>query len=263
MTQLFTFPAQPARAAWPLVVVGSREITPRLRRVSLIGECLEGFVHRPGQSLVLSLPQPGGALARRHYTIRDFDREELRLDIDLVAHGQTPGVRWAQSARIGDPILAEGPRGHIGVRHRADWHLFAGDETALPAIAAMIESLPAGARAYVVIEVSGPDEEDQLDTAAELEALWVHRRGPPAAESAALVEPIRSFQFPDGVGQAYLMGETHTVRAQRHALIARGLPKEQILAEGYWRPGRIGGHDHVEDIGDRVPRGRMRRRPWA
>jgi len=57
VTQVFTFPTHPYRAAWPLVVVASHAITPRMRRVSLIGESLAGFAHRPGQSLMLGLPQ--------------------------------------------------------------------------------------------------------------------------------------------------------------------------------------------------------------
>ena len=57
---------------WPLTVVGAVDITPRLRRISLIGETLAGFDYRPGQDLVLSLPAVGG-IARRHYTIRRFD----------------------------------------------------------------------------------------------------------------------------------------------------------------------------------------------
>jgi NADPH-dependent ferric siderophore reductase len=62
-----------------------------------------------------------------------------------------------------------------------------------------------------------------------------------------LIEALEAFQPPPGVGQACVIGETSTVRAQRQGLIARGLPKSQIAAEGYWRPGRVGGHDHVND----------------
>ena len=36
-------------------------------------------------------------------------------------------------------------------------------------------------------------------------------------------------------------------RTMRRELIARGFPKQLISAEGYWRPGRVGGHDHVGD----------------
>ena len=42
-----------------------------------------------------------------------------------------------------------------------------------------------------------------------------------------------------------MLGETSTIRRQRHDLIARGMGKEQIFGEGYWRPGRVGGHDHL------------------
>ena len=42
----------------------------------------------------------------------------------------------------------------------------------------------------------------------------------------------RSTIFPDGAW---------------HGLIARGLTRDQIYSEGYWRPGRIGGHDHVNE----------------
>ncbi len=58
---------------------------------------------------------------------------------------------------------------------------------------------------------------------------------------------VQDFSLPPGKGHAYIIGETSNVRRQRHALIARGLPRNQISSEGYWRPGRIGGHDHVDD----------------
>ena len=51
MNQALPLPARPARQAWPLVVVGSREVTPAMRRVSLIGDTLASFDYRPGQDL--------------------------------------------------------------------------------------------------------------------------------------------------------------------------------------------------------------------
>ena len=53
--------------------------------------------------------------------------------------------------------------------------------------------------------------------------------------------------LPKGRGHAIIIGETSNVRAQRQHLLAQGLGKDQIYAEGYWRPGRIGGHDHIRD----------------
>ena len=103
MNQLIRFPLRAERAAWPLVLVASEETSPRRRRVSLIGECLAGYVYRPGQDLMVSLP--GGA--RRRYAICGYDATELRLDIEVPADGASG---WAETAEIGDPVVAEGPR---------------------------------------------------------------------------------------------------------------------------------------------------------
>ena len=238
------FSGRPPRPTWRLTVVGARDVTPHMREVSLIGDDLAAFSHRPGQDLVLSLPTRDGAV-RRHYTIRRFDRAELRLDIQFVLHGASPATRWAMRAQIGETILAEGPRGRTTVSGEADWRLFTGDETALPGIAAMIESLPAGERAFAIVEVAGPEDEQPIETAAELDIRWLRRQGRRTTPSWALIEALEAFELPPGVGQACVIGETATVRAQRQGLIARGLGKSQIAAEGYWRPGRVGGHDHI------------------
>ena len=236
---------RPPPARWPLTVVGAVDVTPRMRRVSLVGETLAGFDYRPGQDLVLSLPDDSGAPVSRHYTIRRFDTQELRLDIDFVLHGRSPATDWARRAALGDTITAEGPRGRTSLRGPADWRLFTGDETALPGIAAMIERLPAGEHAIAFIEVAGPEEEQPIETAARLDLTWLHRAGPPRAPSLGLLQALTTFQLPAGDGQACIIGETSTVRAQRQGLIARGLAKDRIAAEGYWRPGRVGGHDHI------------------
>jgi NADPH-dependent ferric siderophore reductase len=257
-----SIPLRPQRPIWSLTVVGARDVTPRMRRVSLIGDDLAAFSYRPGQDLVIELPDHGLGPARRHYTIRSFDTAEQRLDIDLVLHGDTPAVRWARRAAVGDRIVGQGPRGRTVVHPSAAWHLFTGDETALPGIAAMIESLPARARAFAIVEVAGGEEEQPIATDATLEVKWLHRAGPPAARSEALVAALDAFDLPAGDGHAYVIGETATVRAQRQGLIARGVAKDQIAAEGYWRPGRIGGHDHVfdADIFGAFTRGRGRAR---
>jgi NADPH-dependent ferric siderophore reductase len=267
MQQSYALPPR-ARPVWPLTVVGAEPLTPRTRRVSLIGEGLETFSYRPGQDLVLSLPTPDG-FASRHYTIRRMDRQEARLDIDFVMHGASPATRWAERVKVGDAVLAEGPRGRTVTNGRADWHLFTGDETALPAIAAMVETLPAGARGFAFIEVAGPEEEIIFETAARLELTWLHRNGPPVAGSAGLIAALFAFAPPAGDGHAYVIGETATVRSQRQGLIARGFPKERIAAEGYWRPGRVGGHDHIvegewpDGVRDFGRVGRHALRGWA
>jgi len=237
---------------WPLNVVETFELTPRMRRAVFTGETLGGFEHKPAQDVVLLLDPPGGGEPlRRHYTVRDFDKAEGRLTIDFVLHGHdSPAESWVKSARPGDRLEIGGPRGRTVINPGADWHLFTGDETCVPGVLAMLEQLPAEAKAFAFLEVEDEAEFQIARTRADVKLEWIYRHGPAAPSSPALIQSFADFAFPPGRGQAYVIGETSTVRAQRHGLLARGLGKDQIVAEGYWRPGRQGGHDHIWDEGE-------------
>jgi NADPH-dependent ferric siderophore reductase len=235
---------------WDLTVVDAAQLTFRMRRVTVTG-ALAGFTWRPAQDFALMLPQPDGSTARRHYTIRAYDPATRRLDIDVVLHGASPAGDWARNARAGDTLQAAGPRGRTVLNHEADWHLFTGDETCLPGVFAMLEQLPAGAKAIAFLEVEDEGEKQAVETAADLNLTWIVRNGPIQPGSRALIDAFANLKFPSGQGQAYVIGETSTVQQQRRGLIARGWDKSAIAAEGYWRPGRVGGHDHVFDAEDR------------
>jgi NADPH-dependent ferric siderophore reductase len=233
---------------WHLAIVEATNITPHMRRIVFSCADIAEMKLKPGQSAVLLLAETDGDFLKRHYTIRALDRAARRLTIDFVLHGDTPGANWARQAKPGDEVDALGPRGHVWLHPEADWHLFAGDETALPAISAMLEGLRPGDSATAIIEVESKAEEQKLASPADARITWLHRNGPPKPGSRPLIDALASIALPEGRKvHAYLAGETGTVRAQRHGLIARGLAKEQISAEGYWRPGRIGSHDHVDD----------------
>jgi NADPH-dependent ferric siderophore reductase len=236
---------RPMAPPWRMTVVERTQTTPRMLSVSFAGAALADLAWTPGQDLVLSLPQPNGDVARRHYTIRDFNREAQRLVIDFVLHGDSPATRWARGAAAGAVIEVQGPRGRTRLSEDAALHLFVGDETCVPAIFAMIERLPAGAKAHALIEVDGPDEAQPVASAADVTIEWVARDGAHPGPSDLLLNRLKALApAPTGV-HAYTLGETSNVRAQRHYLQERGFQREQMTAEGYWRPGRIGGHDHV------------------
>jgi NADPH-dependent ferric siderophore reductase len=259
MTEFASPPPAPSRRqpmrTWQLTVVDAFDVTPRMRRVPLVGEAMDDFAWKAGQDLVLNVPLKGGSGAagetvRRHYTIRSYDAAEQRLEIDFVLHGEGPAARWAQTCELGDEIQAAGPRGRTVLREGVDWHLFVGDETCLPGIVAMLEALPAGARATAIIEVWDKDERQTPLSRADLQVEWFHRNGPAQPGSPLLIDRLNLFAPPPGSGAAYVIGETSTVRAVRQGLIAKGFPRDRIAAEGYWRPGRVGGHDHVFDAQD-------------
>jgi NADPH-dependent ferric siderophore reductase len=232
---------------WTLKVAGSERMTPHMHRVRLTADSLDGFEPKPAQEIVLQIPQGGDEPARRHYTIRGFDAGKKIIDVDFLLHGHgTPGEHWALEAKPGQSIEIRGPRGRIALSPKADWHLFSGDETAMPAILALLEALPPGSRAKAFIEV-GNDAERMLPAAHADAITWLSRNGAAAAPNGILGDAVAGFALPPGRGHAIVLGETSGVRGIRHALIARGLTREQIYSEGYWRPDRIGGHDHVED----------------
>ncbi len=248
MTEAADVPARPEpRYEWRLVLVEAFDLSARLRRLVFTAEHLDELAYRPGQALVLRMPLPEGGTGRRDYTIRWLDRAAERLAIDFVMHGAAPAADWARHARPGDGIVAQGPRGRTVLAENADWHLFCGDETGLPAIRHMLETMPAGARAFVLAEIGGAEDALPFETRAALTLEWVLREGERPGPSRLLLDRLAAFALPPGRGQAYLVGETGNVRALRHHLIAQGMGREQIASEGYWRPGRIGGHDHVDD----------------
>jgi NADPH-dependent ferric siderophore reductase len=250
----------PPRKRVPRVaeVLRTYRVTPHMIRVVLGGEGLAGF---PAGAFtdhyVKLLFPPDGApygvpydpeqvraeLPRelwpvtRTYTVRAWDADVGELTVDFVHHGDE-GLAgpWAAAARPGDRIQLMGPGGGYAPNPAADWHLLAGDESALPAIGAALERLPAGARALVFAEVAGPGEEQaELQGGPGVELTWVHRDGEPGA---ALVSAVRAVDLPAGNGHVFVHGEAAAVRElRRHLRAERGLDPEFTSISGYWRRG--------------------------
>ena len=118
----------------------------------------------------------------------------------------------------------------------ADWLLLAGDETALPAIGTLIESLPPGTRAVAYIEVADAGEEQRFDTRGDVTVHWLRRDGVPAGHAGLLAGAVRQAAFPAGTMFAWLGGEAGAVRAiRRHLIGERGVDRRSIEFAGYWR----------------------------
>ena len=81
-----------------------------------------------------------------------------------------------------------------------DWQLLVADMTGLPALGRIVENLPAGSRAYVIVETIDAADWQQLASAAEVSyAVAVRHRPRPRAERAGVGRPaVRAFR-PAGV----------------------------------------------------------------
>lgn len=175
--------------------------------------------------------------AVRTYTVRAFDPVAHELTVDFVVHG-TAGVAgpWAAAAQPGDTLFVRGPGGAYAPDPAADWHLLAGDESALPAIAAALEALPADARGHAVIEVSGPESQVALAAPAGIVITWLQSGHRTVGER--LVEVVRGIELPLADVQAFIHGEAGWVAQLRRLLrVDRQLPARRLSISGYWRLG--------------------------
>jgi NADPH-dependent ferric siderophore reductase len=209
-----------------LEVLGVVDRSPRVRTVTFTSPDLIGFTWQPGQDLMLEVPTADRSV-RRRYTIRRADPVAGTLDIDVVLHGTGPFARWATSAAVGDRIDGIGPRGVVTVRADATNHLFVGDESSMAFAFAMVEALPAGTTATVLLtseaeppDVAGPE------SAAHVELAWVR--------ASDVIDRLRTLPLPDGT-VAYLNGERTLVRQAADLLATRGLAPDSIEAKAYWR----------------------------
>jgi len=219
-------------------VTANGPLSPSMQEITLTAPELDGFSYAPGQDVMLLVAAEGNRPVRRRYTIRHLDEENLTLTLNIVRHGQGPGERWLRDAVPGDTIEGIGPRGKITPSASADWHLFLGDESAMPAILRMTESLPGTAEATVIIEVPEPEDEQPVFSDAVSRATWLHRRGRPAGYPALLAAEAQEVDLAPGVGQVYLFGEATVVLRLREIFESRGIRPDQMSPKAYWGLGR-------------------------
>jgi NADPH-dependent ferric siderophore reductase len=240
-----------------LRVLRTTAITPYMRRITLGGEEMAGISHGPNVKLLIppaGIAQPEWPMAApngraiwppadkrpavRTYSVRRLDTEAGELDVDFVLHGHDGAAsRWAARARSGDVLGIGGPGGRTVAD--ADWYLLAGDHTALPAISAILEKLPASAHGHAIIEVPDAREQQDIEFAAGIRLEWLHRNGAEAGRTTLLQDAVRRVPWPSGARIFVWAGcESSSVRAIRsYVRDEGGLTRRQFLAVGYWRYG--------------------------
>ncbi|BDU00829.1 MULTISPECIES: siderophore-interacting protein [Nocardia] len=230
-----------ARPRTTLTVQRTEWLTPHLIRVHLGGPGFTAF--RPSEftdSYVKFIFAQDGNEVLRTYTVRSVDPVAGEIAVDFVYHG-AEGIAgpWAAAVEPGATIDVYGPGGAYSPRADADWHLLAGDEAALPAIAAALEALPADATGLAFVEVTGPDDELPVRKPDGIELTWLHRgvRSP----GEVLAETVRSAPWSPGQVQVFIHGEADAVMKdlRRYIRKDRGVSAEWAASiSGYWRRGR-------------------------
>ncbi|MFY9510383.1 MAG: siderophore-interacting protein [Rubrivivax sp.] len=175
-----------------------------------------------------------GEPVRRDYTPRRFDRQAQTLTIEFALHGHGAASNWARQAAPGQRVMVGGPRGSMIVPTDYDWHLLAGDATALPAVHRRLEELPASTRAIVVLH---SDDRRALHSAAALQLHWVD-------DADALVAVLRALPLPAGEGFVWCAGEaTVMARLRDLMLLDKQHPREAMRVAAYWKRGASEFHE--------------------
>ena len=243
-------------------VIHITDITPHMRRITVASQDLIGLQGlMPGIHLKILLPQPGQDKPLlptldgngqpvpppeeerpivRTYTVRTFEPATGELAIDFVLHGdEGPASSWATHVQIGQSIgIAMRP----GISYReADWYLLAGDQTALPAISAILELLPASAKGLALIEIPDATEEQTLEFTAAIDVHWLHRNGVEAGKSTVLQDAVRDAAIPDGQFQTrfiWVATESSITKEIRDYLRSHyQLAQHELHAVAYWKLG--------------------------
>jgi len=231
-----TTPARPPRPVHTATVVRTETVARDMVRVILTGEGLRAL---PELTFTDSYVKLRFGDVTRTYTIRRFDREANEMAIDFVIHGDE-GLAgpWAARARPGDEITFMGPSGAWAPAADADAHLLVGDEAAIPAIAAALETLPADARASVFIEVASAEHHQPLRLTSRTEITWVHRDEHGLRYGEALTRAVIAAGVPEGVIEAFVHGSADMVKPMRRFLFFdAGLDRSRVSISGYWRTG--------------------------
>ena len=187
----------------------------------------------------------------RRYTVRRWDASSQQLTVDFVAHGDAGYAGpWAQRAVPGDRLQFVGPRGNYRPSPDADWHVFAGDESALPAIGAALDVLTNSDVAKVFALVDSPDDHYPLAMNADIEVHWLYRQGAADPESL-LSDAMAATDLSNGTFHAFVHGEAGEVRSVRRLLADRGVDVSAHSISAYWR------RDHSDEAWREIKRGFM------
>ena len=179
--------------------------------------------------------------ARRTYTVRAVDHASGTIAIDFVVHGDE-GLAgpWAAAAQPGDLLALSGPGGGYAPSSDPDvTHVLLGDDSALPAIGAALESMPDSATGVALVEVAGPADEQDLRHPAGVDLRWLHRDASGAQPGTLLLETARGLPRASRPVQVFAHGERTAMKAIRRLLQDDwGLEKSEMSLSAYWALGR-------------------------
>ncbi|WON78536.1 siderophore-interacting protein [Serratia sp. UGAL515B_01] len=245
------------RAPYLIEVANLYDITPHLRRITFRAPDLHYypaetaaahikiFLPREGQTQpdLPTLSENGPIWATnairpfiRTYSIRAIRPELGEIDIEFALHDHSgPAVEFARKAKAGDKIGISNPGGPKPMLPEAHFYCMAGDPSSLPAIAALLENLPAHHKGHAFIRVDTPSDVLDLQRPIGFELDWIIGS---TEKTKELISQFCSLQRSQNGTYFWLAGEDRlVVELRRYLRRELHCDRNQLYAVPYWREG--------------------------
>lgn len=232
-------------------VTDTTDLNPRLRRITFTVDDLPGLglpgladdavgIYFPAATTESTAPEG------RNYSVRAVDHASSTMTVDFVVHSHGVATQWAQRARPGDEVTLDHARGWYRPEPTTDWQLLVADLAGLPALARILDELPTGTAAIVVVEVLDVEDleylaphvradPDSSTAPGAVEIIPIIARGNGFRESR-LTETVGALTHPDGRGYCWYAAEATPSRAiRKHLRTKYGWDRGQYDIIGYWR----------------------------
>ncbi|BDX34937.1 siderophore-interacting protein [Mycobacterium antarcticum] len=171
----------------------------------------------------------------RNYSVRRRGPGEHQITCDFVIHQHGLASDWARRARVGDRVRLDHARSWYRPAPSTRWQLLVADLSGLPALARILDELPAGAEASVILEVADDSDVAYLPARPDVPMVVTVGTGNGYAPSK-LGELVRGHAHPDGRGYCWFAGEAGATRGVRKQLRREhGWHADQYDVVGYWR----------------------------
>ena len=237
-----------------VTVVDRQAISPNMVRIGLTADCVSSFADNvQGGHIKLVFPEVeqasngflrflSGANVRkrmRTYTVRHIDKNNKRIDIDFVVHGDDgPASSWALSAKVGDQIAISNPAGPKLKMAASNHYLFAVDMTGFPAAAAGLESLPNDATGDVFVDILSKDDVQPVNAPKGMRFHWIANQQQ-SEHQTSFSEHVRRCTL-TGKESIFVAGEYEVVCVLRdYFRKEKNFPKDQLYISSYWKRGLI------------------------
>ncbi len=223
-------------------------LSPGIRAITFGGNSLADFVSASFDDHVkFMFTDEEGELVRRDYTPRIYDPLSCELTLEFSLHDGGRASRWARQALPGMKAVIAGPRGSMIIPSNYDWHLLAGDASALPAISRRMEELPTGSTVIAIVQLDDPSDRRTFQSQAVQHVSWIYT-------TEEFISWVKNFEAPSDDGFVWCAGEGSTMSRLRPILVEeKGFRSESMRVAAYWKKGLADFHESLVNPTETAP----------